>query len=153
KDLDVLKRYYEWLQLHRSNPSTYYYIETLARKHLSDNERYLSDLAGSTVGNEDIYAEYLEKLLSSPYNTVKAHAVYQLCIVRYKQSMRYSESAQSEGWNSYMYGHFDTAYRYHAVKALQLFDQHKTMLDSFAFIKDQLLDLEEEILRSKCNIR
>ncbi|HEX2629540.1 MAG TPA: MG2 domain-containing protein, partial [Chitinophagaceae bacterium] len=153
KTFEVLKQYHRWLQLHRDDPAAYYYIESLARKHFSDNGDYLSDLLTEGVNGENAYEAYLEKLLSSPYNMIKAHAVYQLCIMRFKQSQRYSESAKASSWSSYGYGHYDTAYRYHADKALDIFEQHKTMLDSFAYVKNDLLLLEKEIRKSQYNIR
>jgi hypothetical protein len=145
-----LDNYKEWLDHQRSNPSAYYFIETMARKFFYQELSRRSD--NPPVG-ERLYEMYLHKLLSSPYNTVRAHGVYQLCLLWHQQSLKYFPTKGSEFDYTTLRSRdsktYDTAFRYQAVKALRLFDQNKAMLDSFSYLKNILLGMEQRILESK----
>jgi len=147
-----LKYYKEWLDHQKENPVAYYFIETLARKFVHEVLNGRNDMG---MGRDD-YEAYLLRILASPYNTVKAHAVYQLCLLWYQQSKKYFPSNDNLYNYSASQNHdhtkFDTAYRYHAVKALRLFEQHKAMLDSFAYLKNNLLLLEQAIRNKEVSI-
>jgi hypothetical protein len=141
-----LKYYKEWLNYEKNNPVAYYFIETLARKFLYE-AIVRGNKAARKISAE--YENYLQQIVLSPYNTVRAHAVYQLCLRWNQQSKKYFPS------DGYEYDYetgtsrddkdYDTAYRYHALKAMQLFEQHKAMLDNFAYLKDILLKMEQDI--------
>ena len=150
--LRQLKYYREWLGYHGAAPAKYYFIETLARKFAHEVLNSRNDVG---MGGDD-YEIYLERISSSFYATVKAHGVYQLCLLWNRQASKYFPS------RGYAYDYlgatyrnnneYDTGYRYHAVKALRLFEQNKMMLDSFTYLKNILLRMEQQILESEVNI-
>jgi|CXWL01.1.fsa_nt_gi uncharacterized protein YfaS (alpha-2-macroglobulin family) len=137
-----LKLYRDWLMYHQSNPSVYYFIESLARK-------YVYDLVKSNYTDvEKIYETYLKKISISPYGAVRAFGVYQLCLLLNSQGKKYFPS-NSYDFDSYgERNDYDTAFRYLPAKALQLLQQNQNVLDSFAYLKNILRQMEEQIRRS-----
>jgi len=144
KDLQL---YHEWLQYYQSNRNNYYFIESVARKYIYElvKQQLHKDV-------EKIYETYLLQNERSPYTIVKAYSVYQLCLLWNSQATQYFPSNQSTydyTSSSYKYNTaYDTAYRYHAVKALQLFNANKALLDSFAYLKNILFSMEEKIKKT-----
>ncbi|MBI3138958.1 MAG: TonB-dependent receptor plug domain-containing protein [Sphingobacteriales bacterium] len=140
----VLRLYSEWLDYHRRSPSTYYFIESLARKFCFEqtqpgynkNEIWLTK-----------YEQYLAGRIGSSYTAVKAYAVYQLCLIWNQQAKKYCPEF---GYDYYSYRpkdkrEFDTAWRYHGAKALQLFRDNYASLDSFAYLRNILTRMEGQL--------
>lgn len=74
KGLNTLTGYQRWLLFNKNNNTTPAFVESLARKYIflftsSDSLSYLS------------YVSYLQTQTASPYAAVKAHSVYQLCLI------------------------------------------------------------------------
>ncbi|HET6995922.1 MAG TPA: MG2 domain-containing protein, partial [Chitinophagaceae bacterium] len=148
-----LKYYKEWLDYQRGNPSAYYFIETLARKSLYQvmTRRY------SEIDRvKRNYESYLSVISVSPYNTVKAHGVYQLCLLWNQDSKKYFPSNAMEydsRAGTYVFRRqFDTAYRYHAAKALRLYENNEQMLDSFSYLKAILVEMKGKILETNLSL-
>ncbi len=130
----IFSLYKQWIQFHRpGNPEASYYIESLARKYFYNN---LS--ADSTIKNH--YGQYLQMLLQSPWAAVRAHAVYQLCLAWNTDAKGYNPSFHRYGgYIDYSYGQkFDSSRRLLYVQALNLYETHRVLLDSFLFIKNVL---------------
>jgi alpha-2-macroglobulin len=120
----VFRYYKQWIQHQAGNPQAYYFIETLARK-------YLFNLLREDSVNSKLYEQYLQSLLASPHNTVKAHAVYQLCLLWNEEALKYNPTAYSTDLR-YLYNYpFNDRYRKHYVKALELFRQHEQILELY----------------------
>ncbi len=149
KEYNKLKFYAEWMAYHKGDKSVYYFIETLARKYL----------AGSVPGNDDLsfrpYEKYLIQITGSPFPLVRAHGVYQLCLMWNQQAKKYFPVTDGNyGYSNYRQrgNDYDTAYRLHALKALQLFDQNRALLDSFAYLRNILQKMENQIRESETNM-
>ncbi len=142
-DEQILFRYFhEWILYNLSNKTeAAYFIETLARKYL-----YQNLVEDST--NKEAYEKYLNNLLVSPYNSVAGYAAYQLCKIWYADAAKYNPTLAS-----YIprYGTkvnaFDSSYRLYYNKTLQLLSSYETRLDSFSYIKTDLLNMRADILR------
>jgi hypothetical protein len=143
KDERIIFQYYrEWIQYHLlSKPEAVYFIETLARKYL-----YQNLVEDST--NKAAYEKYLNNLLLSPYNSVTSHAVYQLCKIWYAEAAKYNPTLAT---HIPRYGTkvnaFDSSYRLYYNKTLQLLSSYETRLDSFSYIKTDLLNMRADILK------
>jgi len=139
--------YREWANYHAHDPAAFYFIESLARKYFFTlSFTAVSHRPDSTLQR---YEHYLQQLLQSPYNTVKATAVQQLCIQWKALGDRYSDAYST--YNSRVA--FDSSYRYYYVRSLELFEQNSQLLDSFLFIKNNLLSLKNSILEKKSGIK
>ena len=141
--------YGEWMNYRKADPSTYYFIESLARKSVYN--RFGTEFKDL----EEIYENYLQEISGSVYAPVKAHGVYQLCLLWNGQSQNYFPISESpydhRGEYRYPRKYFDTTYRYHAVKALDLFKANQVLLDSFSYLKNILLAMEAKIMRTELN--
>ncbi len=152
-DFAIMKFYTEWLNYNKTNLSAYYFIETLARKYFYGNLMY--DNAHETT-YEKLYEGYLKTISSSVFATVKAHAVYQLCLLWNLQSLKYFPA--NDGYDHYtgtfrINPYFDSTYQYYAKHALDTYYQNKNLLDSFSFIKNILKIMEKQILAHSLKIK
>jgi TonB-dependent SusC/RagA subfamily outer membrane receptor len=139
--------YRQWAKYHAHDPAAFYFIESLARKYFFTRSfTAVSNRPDSTLQR---YENYLQQLLQSPYNTVKAAAVQQLCIQWKTLGDRYSDAFSA--YNSQEA--FDSSYRYYYVRSLELFEQNSQLLDSFLFIKHNLHSLKNSILEKKSGIQ
>lgn len=142
KDEQVLFRYYrEWIQYHLpGKPEAAYFIETLARKYFYHN--LIEDSASKVA-----YEKYLDRLTLSTYDPVTVHAVYQLSKIWNAEAEKYNPTLMSH-FNRYgtLLTAFDSSYRLYYNKTLQLLSRFETRLDSFSYIKTDLLNLRASIL-------
>jgi len=147
--LRSLSFYGEWMRYRKTDPSTYFFIESLARKYVYNS------LGIQFKDLEKVYENYLMGISVSLHSTVRAHGVYQLCLLWNGQSQKYFPLAESaydyRGDYSTVRKNFDTAYRYHALKALELFKANQVLLDSFSYLKNILLVMESKIMRAELN--
>lgn len=143
---NLFMAYAGWMAFNRQQrPEAAAYIETLARKFFYYN------LSADTVYQQK-YELYLQSLVFSPYAAVKAHGVYQLCLLWNSKGKRYNAAAGSN-YNDRLYRlysgmqrSFDTAYRQYYAKALRLFVQHAPLMDSFPFMARVLQQMQRSIL-------
>ncbi|HXB30776.1 MAG TPA: MG2 domain-containing protein, partial [Puia sp.] len=149
KNEQILFRYFhEWIIYNLPNKTeAAYFIETLARKYLYEN--LIEDSS-----NKAAYEKYLNKLLVSPYNSVAGHAAYQLCKIWFAEASKYNPTLTS---HISRYGitvnAFDSSYRLYYNKTLQLLSRYETKLDSFPYIKNDLLNMRMDILRPGLIVR
>jgi alpha-2-macroglobulin len=149
KDEQSLFQYFhEWIQYHfLSKPEAAYFIETLARKYL-----YQNLIEDST--NTKAYEKYLNNLLVSPYHSVSGHAAYQLCKIWYEEAAKFNPNL-----NSYSPRYrtrataFDSSYRLYYNKTLNLLGRFEAQLDSFSYIKNDLLNMRAALLKPSLNVQ
>jgi hypothetical protein len=134
--------FHEWILYNLPNkPEAAYFIETLARKYL------YQDIVEDSL-NKEAYEKYLNDLLVSPYNAVSGHAVYQLCKIWYAEAAKYNSTL-----TSYIMGYgttvkaFDSCYRLYYDKTLRLLSRFENKLDSFSYIKTDLMNMKASILK------
>ncbi len=149
---NVIRLYQEWLTYNRSAPGTYYFIESLARKYCFDLTQMVYDHPDEWMMK---YEQYLNVSTKSDYNSVKAYAIYQLCLIWNQQAKKYCPEFDHYGdsYRKERSGGFDTVYRYHGVKALRLFRNNRQALDSFNYLKNILLRMEEQLQQREVEIR
>lgn len=148
-ELPVLVLYGDWLEYHKGNISTRYFIESLARKYA------YNCIKNSSPETASKYENYLEQIAASGYRPVKAHGVYQLCLLWNGLSKKYFPSEQGEydyATGKYKSRSYDTTYRFHALKALRLFQVNKPLLDSFLYLADILTGMENQIRLSETTV-
>ncbi len=132
---EIFMLYKEWAITQGQNPSAYYFIETLARKTFSDAIYYYKN------DKDSLLSIYLNYLLQSPYNTVKAHGVLQ----KFKQMLADAKKYNGKdlyGYNSPVLVNFDTSKRLLNVQAIEFYKSNKAVLDSFPYLQN---DIEEII--------
>ncbi|BAV07793.1 alpha-2-macroglobulin family protein [Filimonas lacunae] len=137
----ILHTYKEWMLWHKEDKEVYYYIESLLRK-------YVSQHAYSDSATRVQYKQYLQTLVQSSNPLVKVHGVYQQTAMLYASAAQYNplyKASSRVGWGGYAYyGQFDTAYRWNLVIAKQLYQQHQLLIDSFPYIRQQLLQQQQQ---------
>jgi hypothetical protein len=109
--------------------------------------KYLYQSLYEDSSNQEAYEKYLNDLLLSPYNPVSGHAVYQLCKIWYAEAAKYNPTLSSHilPYGSSLIA-FDSTYRLYYNKTLQLLNRYETKLDSFSYIKNDLLNMRAAIL-------
>ncbi len=144
----LFQYFYEWIQYHLSGkPESAYYIETFARKYLYQN--LIEDSA-----NTKAYEKYLNNLLESPYHSVSGHAAYQLCKIWYAEAGRYNPNS-----NNFVTRYkiraaaFDSTYRLYYNKTLNLLNRFETQMDSFSYIKTDLLNMRADIMSPGLSVK
>ena len=146
-ELTLFRIYHEWIQYNLPKKTeAAYFIETLARKSFFHN--LIEDSAYKLA-----YEKYLSDLLLSPYNTIRVHAVYQLCKIWNATAALYNPtlSIHTIGYGSTVTA-FDSSYRLYYNKILELLNRFETKLDSFSYLKADLLNLKETILAPGLNV-
>ncbi|HSC39646.1 MAG TPA: MG2 domain-containing protein, partial [Chitinophagaceae bacterium] len=84
---------------------------------------------------------------------VKAYGVYQLFLLWNRKAAQYNPWPAQ---NMYSYGitgqPFDSTHRLDYVKALQLYDRHERLLDSFGVVKNALLQFKAGMMQPQLNL-
>jgi len=140
----LLALYKEWMQVHQNNnPDAFYYIESLARK-------FFYEKLEADSFQQQLYENYLQQCLQLSYGTVKAHAVFQLCIGWYEKGAKYNPGArQSMSWQMTPdIAPIDTSLSRYYARALNLLQAHRSLVDSVPGLSWRLKFLENEILKS-----
>ena len=148
KEYWTLNLYRDWIYHHKNEKEIYYFLETMARKYFAGRHDNLE-----TNSNE--YEKYLAAVAATKYRAAKAHVIYQLCLLWNYQAKKYSPYSTEEYSSNYNLRNqkeFDSTFRFHALKALQLFDQNRSLFDSFAYLKGILEKMETKIRRSESRI-
>ena len=149
KALPVLALYSNWLEHNKDNNAVKYFVESLARKYAYNYAK------NENLETGQIYERYLQQISISAYSPVRAHAVYQLCILWNSQSKKYFPSEREEydyRTGAYTSKGYDSAYRYHSLKALQLFEANKNLLDSFQYLRNILSGMERQIKLTETSV-
>jgi TonB-dependent SusC/RagA subfamily outer membrane receptor len=136
---DILTDYNRWLTFHKSDPEVSSFIESLIRKYI-----YLPSAADSVVRRS--YVNYLEKSIDSPYPALKAHAVYQLCLIWNENGNNYAYFGN--GYSFEPQNHFNPQYQFYPAKALQLYQQHKDLIEKYPPF-NKVLSLMAQQIQSK----
>jgi len=132
--ITIANLYVQWINSQGSKDSRYF-IETLARQ-------YVYGRVPSNKEADRIYESYLLKISLSSFPAVRAHAVYQLCLLWKNQSDLYLTNDS-----------VNLANRNYANKALELYEQNKSLLDSFQYLKTVLEEIKQQLNMSTLEIR
>jgi hypothetical protein len=146
KDFQAIRLYQEWLDYHKNNPATYYFIETLARKYLAGSGFDDDSASGK------LYENYLKSYITSPFTIVRAHAVCQLCLFWNSEGQKYFPGNRRYDYDE-SNSEFDTSKRFKIVDALELFQQNDNMLDSFSYLKDILSEIKRRALEGILRVK
>ncbi len=143
----IYSLYQQWANWHQAEPEIFYFIESLSRKYFYNKN--------SAVDTKLYYEDYLRELIQSKYDPVKAHGIYQLCLLWYNKGNSYSNSIDEyeNNYSRYNFVKFDTYYRYYYIKALNLFEKSNALLDSFYYLKKNLLVMKQQIESKKLSIQ
>ncbi len=137
------KTYIKWLNFNREKPNAYYYIESLLKKQIFQHSLQ--------IGTKAAYEKYLYQLSESNLNTVKAHGIYQLCLLWNNDAGLYNSKKNLYHGEIRDFS-FDTAHQFQYVKALELFNENRSTFDSFTFINDVLTKMAENITEKKLQL-
>lgn len=122
----ILRLYAGWLNQHKNDTAAYFFIESLARKYIYEKVRF-------EKGAEAAYEEYLLAGNKSPIDEVKAHSVYQLCLL----------------WNSRAKKYDPNNNKFPPVKALQLYENNKLLFDRFSYLGRVLEEMKKQLLAAE----
>lgn len=146
----VFNLYKQWALLHQNEPDKFLFIELLAKKFLLDHDVDKLD----EKKNQLILAKFFEHYSTSIYSIVKAYSVFQLASAWYKLGHNYSKGSDPESY--YLRNNpvkFDTTYQLYYNKALSLISANDHLLDSFYYLKRDLLTIKESILKKDIEIK
>lgn len=132
REVATLRLYKEWLQQHQQDSATFFFIESLARK-------YIYEKGGSNRPNEQEYEKYLMAGSNSSLREVRAHAVYQLCLLWYNRS-RNNEYIPSRD-------------KIPPAKALELYESNQALFKDFGFLGKLLEAMKNQILASQIIVK
>lgn len=145
KQEKIYSLYQQWADYHSQQKDIFYFIESLARKY------FYNRISIENNVNKP-YESYLLQLTQSPYEIVKANGVYQLCLYWYNLGNNYTDRF-SIYFNNYSSLNFDTTYRDYYLKSMRLFKDNTSLLDSFFYLKKDLLVMKQEIESRKLTIK
>ena len=136
KDVNILAGYQRWLSFNESNKATAAFIESLARKYI------FSFIQSDSLGYQ-YYINYLRTQTTSPYPAVKAHSVYQLCLIWNEDGNKYYN-------NPFEYAYlnnvpFNKKYQYLPDSALRLFEKNKTLMSGYSRFNSILILMANQI--------
>jgi len=145
KQEKIYSLYQQWADYHNQQKDIFYFIESLARKY------FYNRISIENSVNKP-YESYLLQLTQSPYEIVKANSVYQLCLYWYNLGNNYTQRF-SIYLNNYSSINFDTTYRDYYLKSMRLFKDNTSLLDSFSYLKKDLLVMNQEIENRKLTVK
>ncbi|WP_158085463.1 alpha-2-macroglobulin family protein [Niastella vici] len=128
REVVALHLYKEWLGKHQQDSATFFFIESLVRK-------YIYEKAGYGLLKESEYEKYLLAGTESPIPEVRAHAVYQLCLLWHNRTRN----------NEYIF----SKDKFPPAKALELYESNKALFNDFAFLGRELEGMKKQILASE----
>ncbi|MBS7565736.1 TonB-dependent receptor plug domain-containing protein [Mucilaginibacter sp. Bleaf8] len=136
-EVNVLYAYRSWLMFHQSEPEIFSFIESLTRKYI-----YLSAAPDSVT--RQTYIRYLQQSIASSYPAVKAHAVYQLCLIFNEEGNKYASFG--DRYNYYPSStKFDQQYQFYPAKALQLYKQRQDLMYQYPLFNKVLSSMAQQI--------
>jgi hypothetical protein len=138
--ITVLKAYHDWMAFNKSNESVRLYIESLARKSI-----YFTVESDSVAYK--LYKQYLLNAINSPHEVVRAHTVYQLCLLLAQEGKKYKDF--DDGFSRWRPGlplPFSAQYQYLPASAFTLYQQHKTLMDKYPVFKQVLEVMTKQVM-------
>jgi hypothetical protein len=136
KGLNTLTGYQRWLLFNGNNNTTSAFVESLSRK-------YIFSFTSSDSLSFQSYVRYLQTQTASPYAAVKAHSVYQLCLIWNEAGNHYFNNPFNY---SFVTGDiFDKKNQYLPDSALRLFEENKALINSYPPFNEILSLMAEEI--------
>lgn len=133
---DILTAYQQWLSFHKTDEAVSAFIESLARKNI-----YLNAAFDSLT--RQTYIKYLQANITSPYVAVKAHSVYQLCLIWNEEGNKYANFANQYSYD--FHRDFDPQYQFYPVKALELYEQNKKLMLQYPVFNTVLNSMAQQI--------
>lgn len=125
REVVILRLFRDWLGQHKKDSAAFFFIESLARKYIYEKVR-------TERFTEPVYEKYLLAGIESSFREVKAHTVYQLCLL----------------WNSRARNNEYTTKKFPPAKALELYENNRSLFDDFAFLGRILEVMKKQILES-----
>jgi len=136
KDISILAGYQRWLSFNKDNNATADFIESLARK-------YVFSFTASDSLSHRSYITYLKEQTTSPYAAVKAHSIYQLCLIWNEDGNNYFNNPYG-----YMYSAgntFNKKCQYLPDSALRLFETNRALMSGYTQFNDILTLMAEQV--------
>jgi alpha-2-macroglobulin len=130
RNVVILRLYSDWLTLHKKDTAAFFFLETLVRKYVWEQVRYEKSI-------EPVYEKYLQAQAESPIKEVRAHCIYQLCLL----------------WNSRTRTNHLKTNKWPPSKALQLYENNRPLFDSFSYLGRILEEMKKKILASEVSWR
>jgi hypothetical protein len=136
-----LSVYNEWMAFHKNNEEIRLFIESLTRKSIYLPMEY--DSAANAV-----YTRHLQNSVTSIYPSVKAHAVYQLCLMLNREGSKY-KGFNNDGYRYNDYTtQFNERYREFPSRALELYEQNMELITKYPSFK-RILDIMAGQIKAK----
>lgn len=138
----ILSLYGEWITQNRQLPSRYS-IEVLARHYVYNELENENDLE-----LQQLWEAYLLSLCASPYREVKAKGIFHLCFLYKTWAAKYP--SQTGSYQAHSDKPYDPRFQYYGVKALDLYERHKSLFDAFHYLQhrlERLYELRDPLLR------
>jgi TonB-dependent SusC/RagA subfamily outer membrane receptor len=129
RSMVVLRLYRDWLALHKKDPAAFFYLETLIRKYIYERHRYLKN------DDELIYEKYLQAQSESSIKEVRAHCIYQLCLL----------------WNSRTKYNYRSKDKWPPAKALRLYESNRALFADYFYLGQILEEMKKKIMASEIN--
>lgn len=123
----VLKLYRDWLALHKKDTAAFFYLETLVRKYTYERHWYMQN------DDELVYEKYLQAQSESNIKEVRAHCIYQLCLL----------------WNSRTKNNYHGKNRWPPAKALRLYENNRALFADYYYLGQILEEMKKKIMASE----
>lgn len=126
KSVVVLRLYRDWLALHKKGSAAFFYLETLVRKYAYERSTYKKN-------EEAVYEKYLQAQSESGIKEVRAHCIYQLCLL----------------WNSRIKTNYRNKDKWPPAKALQLYESNRALFADYFYLGQILEEMKKKLLASE----
>lgn len=136
KGTSVLKGYRNWLAFNKKDNARSAFIESLARK-------YIFSFTSEDTVSYRLYTAWLKLQTASPYPTVKAFAIYQLCLIWNTDGSKYAGNLSDVSFNEP--GTYEKKYQYLPDSALKLYKENKYLLYAYTQLNSILMIMAEQI--------
>ncbi|ATL48903.1 hypothetical protein COR50_17975 [Chitinophaga caeni] len=140
KEIDIFRRYIDWIQLHADNAEETAYLIALTRAQL-----YNSDISNDK-NKAKRYLNFLNQEISSPYNMRKAYDIAQSCKILYELGNQYLYVNYSEKIN------IQDECKSFLSDALHLYGENKDLVHTFPTLEKILQQLSRAIKSSKASV-
>ncbi|WP_288884176.1 MG2 domain-containing protein [Pedobacter panaciterrae] len=127
----LMDTYTLWMRKHNSKPEELQYIQMLIKYYFYSRMPNILSNAWTT---------YLKKNLSSPLNTIQATATFYLFQYQYYKGIKYGLK-------------FEAQYKGYLRQAVQLYEQHQSVVNEFSAYKKTLETLLKKIKNQEINVQ
>ena len=132
----VLSRYCKWIEKAVNRKNVRSTIEFSIRQYL-----YLKLENENDLELQKTWEALLNELSHAEYPEVKAAAIFNLCFLYKQWAEKYP--SQYGVYDELLLKPYDTAFQFYNVKAIQLYENNKTLFGQFGHLKEQLDELYE----------